>query len=280
MQNLQDSSSALFTEASLSNASIRFSHYRRVHESIHTCLPLCQHHNSKVNWVFMHVCVLCSDVFCGPRLLYACSWPLCAFHLVAYRSAEQAQRRGKTPSAKGSGRTLQQAISTKLLWPQKERLQRETAEGWNETSAACRSNSDGLFIVTDKMKINISHICVRLRGEHKPYCDFNEPWPCWTGLTNEVNLPVDDPESRSDAGMSFCTDFFVCLFLQLKRIICQFLCTILILQWITFLKLADIQTCTLYNKVSYLIKSRQSKNTHTHTHARTCRLTLPVAKLT
>lgn len=129
---------------------------------------------------------------------------------------------------------VQQAIRAKSLWPKKERLQRQTAKGWNETWAAFRSNSDGLFIVTDKMKINISHVCVRLRGEHKPYCDFNEPWPCWTGLTNEVSLPVDDPGSRSDAAMSFTQIFFVCRFLELKRTICQFLCTVIILQWIFF----------------------------------------------
>lgn len=38
-----------------------------------------------------------------------------------------------------------------------------------------RSHSDALFIVTDMMKINISHVCVRLMGEHKPYSEFNEP---------------------------------------------------------------------------------------------------------
>lgn len=55
MQNRQHSSSALFTEALLSNGSIRFSHYHRVHESIHTRSQQCQRHNSKVQCVFMHV---------------------------------------------------------------------------------------------------------------------------------------------------------------------------------------------------------------------------------
>lgn len=114
MQNLQDGSSALFTEASLSNASIRFSHYHCVHESIHMRLPYCELYNSKVN-VFMHVCVnfsdsrvqnVAADVFFGPTFLYVCKRPLCCFHLVSYLSAEQAQQRGKTASTKGREHTF------------------------------------------------------------------------------------------------------------------------------------------------------------------------------
>lgn len=155
-----------------------------------------------------------SDIFCMNAA--SLGWRPYSFHLVAYVSNRQAQWRGKMESERAE-RGVEHTFclkksrrrrdeETTMVAKGKESLKQEIIEGPDLPPRSSRavkwdiSRTVNHFLwslfSTDKMIININHVCVTLSVEHKPYCNLNEPWLCWAGLTNGVRLRVGDPEKR------------------------------------------------------------------------------------
>lgn len=126
-------------------------------------------------------------------------WPqttVCySFHLGAYLSTKQAQWRRKMEDRRERKRTY---ILLQKSDERKKRGSKARDDGAVRHQQLSQPFLMASFHSTDKMMIDITHVYVRLRVEHKAYCSLNEPWPCWAGLTNGVKLWVGDSDSRID----------------------------------------------------------------------------------